>query len=57
MLTDFGTSYDWAYALALQHDGTILVAGVSDASGSKDFALARFGPNGTLDRNFGRAGW
>ena len=56
MLTDFGTSYDWAYALALQPDGTILVAGVSDASGSQDFALARFGPNGTLDRNFGQDG-
>ena len=56
VLTDFGESYDWAYALALRSDGTILVAGVSDASGSKDFALARFGPNGTLDRNFGRGG-
>jgi uncharacterized delta-60 repeat protein len=56
VLTDFGDSYDWAYALALQPDGAILVAGVSDASGSKDFALARFGPNGTLDRNFGMGG-
>ncbi|HEV7865822.1 MAG TPA: delta-60 repeat domain-containing protein, partial [Acidimicrobiia bacterium] len=56
VLTDFGQSYDWAYALALQPDGKILVAGVSDASGSKDIALARFGPNGTLDRSFGRGG-
>ncbi|HVW33108.1 MAG TPA: delta-60 repeat domain-containing protein, partial [Acidimicrobiia bacterium] len=56
VLTDFGHSYDWAYALALQPDGGILVAGVSDVSGSKDFAIARYGPNGSLDRSFGRDG-
>jgi uncharacterized delta-60 repeat protein len=56
VLTDFGHSYDWAYALALQPDGRILVAGVSDVSGSKDFALARFTVNGDLDRSFGRGG-
>jgi uncharacterized delta-60 repeat protein len=55
-LIDFGDSYDWAYAMALQPDGRIVVAGVSDASGSKDFALARLGPNGSLDANFGRGG-
>ncbi len=27
---------------------------MSDASGSKDFALARYGPNGTLDPHFGQ---
>jgi uncharacterized delta-60 repeat protein len=56
VLTDFGKSYDWAYALALQPDGKILVAGVSNASGSKDFAMARYHPNGTLDLNFGDRG-
>jgi uncharacterized delta-60 repeat protein len=56
VLTDFGHSYDWAYALALQPDGKILVAGVSDASGSKDFALARYNPNGALDGSFGEGG-
>ena len=56
VLTDFGESYDWAYALALQPDGKIVVAGVSDASGSKDFALARFLPNGSLDPGFGAGG-
>jgi uncharacterized delta-60 repeat protein len=55
-LTDFGKSYDWAYALALQSDGKIVVAGVSDSTGSKDFALARFHPNGVLDEGFGRGG-
>ena len=56
VLTDFGKSYDWAYAMALLPDGKILVAGVSNVSGSKDFALARFNPDGTLDTGFGRGG-
>jgi uncharacterized delta-60 repeat protein len=56
VLTDFGRSYDWAYAMALLPSGKILVAGVSDASGSKDFALARYNPNGTLDTSFGSGG-
>jgi uncharacterized delta-60 repeat protein len=56
VLTDFDNSYDWAYALALLPNGKILVAGVSDASGSKDFALARYNPDGTLDPTFGRGG-
>ena len=56
VLTDFGHSYDWAYALALQPDGHIVVAGVSDVSGSKDFALARYNPDGTPDFSFGRGG-
>jgi uncharacterized delta-60 repeat protein len=56
VLTDFGQSYDWAYAMALLPNGKILVAGVSDASGSKDFALARYNPNGTLDTSFGNGG-
>ena len=53
VLTDFGRSYDWAYSLVLLPKGKILVAGVSDASGSKDFALARYNPDGTLDPSFG----
>jgi uncharacterized delta-60 repeat protein len=56
VLTDFGHSYDWAYALALQPDGKIVVAGVSDVSGSRDFALARYNADGTLDPTFGRQG-
>ena len=56
VLTDFGKSYDWAYALALQPDGKIVVAGVSNVSGSKDFALARLLPNGDLDPSFGKGG-
>lgn len=54
--TDFGDSYDWAYALVLQPDGGIVLGGVSDASGSRDFALARYRPDGTLDKSFGAGG-
>jgi len=54
--TDFGGSYDWEYAIALQPDGRIVVGGVSDRSGSRDFALARYNGDGSLDRRFGRDG-
>ena len=54
--TDFGGSYDWAYALALQPDGRIVVGGVSDHSGSRDFALARYHTDGSHDRSVGQDG-
>jgi uncharacterized delta-60 repeat protein len=40
-----------AYAVALQPDGKIVVAGYSQ-NGNLDFALARYNPNGTLDTSF-----
>lgn len=55
-ITDFGKSWDWAYGLALQPDGRIVVAGASDRSGSRDFALARYDTSGQLDRSFGDEG-
>jgi uncharacterized delta-60 repeat protein len=55
-IADFGGSKDWAYALALQPDGRIVVAGVSDRSGSQDFALARYDTSGHLDPSFGNGG-
>ncbi|MDQ1518225.1 MAG: hypothetical protein QOE80_4055 [Actinomycetota bacterium] len=54
--TDFGTSFDWAYAAVIQPDGKIVAGGVTDASGSRDFALARYNPDGSLDPGFGTAG-
>lgn len=56
VVTDFGGSYDWAYGLALLPDGKIVVAGVSDLGGSKNLALARYLPDGSLDRSFGNRG-
>jgi uncharacterized delta-60 repeat protein len=55
-ITDFGKSKDWAYAMAVQPDGRIVVGGVSDHSGSRDFALARYTPGGALDSTFGNGG-
>jgi uncharacterized delta-60 repeat protein len=49
--TDFGGS-DGASEAALQGDGKIVAVGGAGASGARDFALARYNPNGTLDTTF-----
>jgi uncharacterized delta-60 repeat protein len=58
VLTNFsgGRSKDLANALAIQADGKIVAAGESDASGSTDFALARYNTDGSLDVGFGSGG-
>jgi uncharacterized delta-60 repeat protein len=50
--TDFTGGYDYANSLAVQRDGKIVVAGVSN----NDFALARYNSNGKLDTGFGVGG-
>ena len=55
--TDFTGDHERAYAVALQSDGKILVAGQSFSGGtSADFALARYHASGGLDYNFGVLG-
>jgi uncharacterized delta-60 repeat protein len=56
--TDFGSGRTaLAYALALQPDGKIVVAGFSvSTAGFMDLALARYRPNGSLDPTFGSGG-
>ncbi len=39
--------------MAVQPDGKILAARIHQHSGGYDFALARYNPNGTLDKTFG----
>src|SRR5262245_57732496 len=51
VVTNIG-AVDLAHAAALQSDGEILVAGVSDGN----FTVARYGANGNLDLNFAAAG-
>jgi uncharacterized delta-60 repeat protein len=51
------SGFDTATALALQADGKIVVVGSTNAgaqgnSGARDFAVARFNANGTLDASF-----
>ena len=51
--TDIGSSTtDAAYAMAIQSDGRIVVAGTSN----NDFALARYNADGSLDTSFGTGG-
>jgi uncharacterized delta-60 repeat protein len=56
--TDFNGSTDRAYAVAVQPDGGILVAGhaTNAARTGTDIALARYTSDGALDPTFGSAG-
>src|SRR5215208_3588985 len=52
--TDFAGDRAGAYAVATQADGRIVVVGTAGASGllPGNFALARYNPNGSLDKSF-----
>ena len=54
--TDFGSTTDQAYSVAVQSDGKILVGGYSDSGGSDRFALVRYTSTGALDSSFGTGG-
>ncbi|MER7466539.1 calcium-binding protein [Streptomyces sp. NPDC097981] len=56
VITDFGGDGDIASAVALQTNGQIVAAGLSNSSGTFDFALARYNTNGSLDPTFGTGG-
>jgi uncharacterized delta-60 repeat protein len=49
--TDFGTS-DLAFAVAIQSDDKIVVAGGCDIDDASHFCMARYNPDGTLDASF-----
>lgn len=57
--TDFGGTFDAAYALAVQPDGKLVAAGVTapiSTSTLADFALVRYETDGSLDPTFGTGG-
>jgi uncharacterized delta-60 repeat protein len=56
--TNVGRSSDEAYAMVLQNDGKIVVAGLSFGftRTSEEFALVRYEANGNLDLSFGNNG-
>jgi len=55
--TDFAGGADTAYAVAVQADGKIVVAGAAAVTGTgQDFAVARYLDSGALDPTFGAAG-
>lgn len=51
-----GPDADYAYAVAMQNDGKIIVVGSSNDAGNANFALARSLPDGTPDADFGTDG-
>jgi uncharacterized delta-60 repeat protein len=56
-LVTFDTSYDEGFAVALQPDGKIVVAGATDnPNGDLNFAVVRINPDGSLDPTFGTSG-
>ena len=55
-LQDFEIGDDEAYAIAVQDDGKILVAGYSSNGAVKDLIVSRFSEDGTLDTDFNAAG-
>jgi uncharacterized delta-60 repeat protein len=52
--TEFSPANDNANSVALQPDGKIVVAG--DSNSSRNFALARYNSDGSLDASFGGTG-
>jgi uncharacterized delta-60 repeat protein len=59
VLTDFDHSTDIANAVAIQADGKLVVAGTTyqdNDFSDEDFAVARYNPDGTLDKAFGVGG-
>ena len=58
VVTDFG-AFDFAQSVAIQVDGKIVVAGggrADDPDAATDFAITRYGRDGTLDPLFGDGG-
>ncbi len=54
--TDFAGGDDRAFAIAIQTDGKIVLAGQAYNGSDLDIALARYNTNGTLDNTFGTSG-
>ena len=50
--TAIGSGTDRAFSVAIQSDGKIVVAGLSNNGSNDDFALVRYNTDGTLDTNF-----
>jgi uncharacterized delta-60 repeat protein len=56
VIQDIGSFDDYAYSLAIQADGKILLGGYCNSASGWDFCIARFDSNGTLDTSFGTSG-
>lgn len=56
VITQVGSGDDVAYALAIQGDGKIVVAGPCLVGGVFQFGVVRYNSNGSLDPSFGTGG-
>jgi uncharacterized delta-60 repeat protein len=56
--TDISSSADVGYAIALQSDGKLVVAGnaLNLSNGQNNISLVRYNPNGSVDPTFGTGG-
>jgi uncharacterized delta-60 repeat protein len=57
VITDYASYVDQIYAILVQPDGKLVVAGQVETASSLDFALARYNSDGSLDTSFGSNGW
>jgi uncharacterized delta-60 repeat protein len=56
-ITDLSGTHESAFALTLQPDGKILVAGFAFVDSDNNLAVVRYNPDGSLDTSFGGLGW
>src|SRR5262245_16987077 len=56
LLTDFANTSDYGFAVRVQPDGKIVVAGQSLADPLVHSVLARYNQDGSLDQTFGTGG-
>ena len=56
VLTPIGSGNDYSFGAAIQSDGKIVLAGESFNGTDRDFALARYNSDGSLDSSFGSGG-
>ncbi|MEO6035833.1 MAG: hypothetical protein ABIQ35_11305, partial [Verrucomicrobiota bacterium] len=56
LTTPIGLGADFAYAVAMQPDGKILVAGAGSIGADYEVTLVRYLPDGTLDSSYGNGG-
>jgi uncharacterized delta-60 repeat protein len=56
VITDFNDTNEYANDILVQPDGKIVAVGRTNSTGSIDFALARYNPDGSLDTSFGEDG-
>src|SRR5262245_25848258 len=54
--TSFGGGFQGAWSVAVQTDGKIVAAGLTNKGGLNNLAVARYTSNGTLDTTFGTGG-